>query len=49
MADLKRGQIVGDRMAGAGLTKTAELFDITRSTVSKVITVFEKGKKKTPH
>ena len=45
MADLlnfKRGQIVGALMASASVTKTAELFGVTRCTVSKVITAFEK-------
>ena len=38
----KRGQIVGDRMAGARVTKTAELFSVSGSTVSKVIKADEK-------
>ena len=46
MADLpgfKRGQIVGDRIA-----KTAELFGVGKSNVSKVITAFEKEGKTSP-
>ena len=42
LSDFKRGQIVGARMAGASETKTAELFGVARSILSKIITAFEK-------
>ena len=48
MADLsefKRGQFVGAHMAGASVSKTAELFGVARSTVPKIMTAFEKEKK----
>ena len=48
LSDLKKGQIVGARMAGGSVTKTAELCGVARSTVSKVIKSFEKEGKTTP-
>ena len=42
LSEFKRGQIVGARMAGARVTKTAELFCVVRSNVLKVTTAFEK-------
>ena len=47
-SDFKRGEIVGVLMAGARVTKTAELFDVTRITVTKVMAAFEKKKKEKP-
>ena len=48
MADLsefKRGQIVGADMAGTSVIKTIELFGVVKSTVLKVMTVFEEEEK----
>ena len=42
LLDFKRRQILSACMAGASVIKTAELFGIARSTVSKVMTAFEK-------
>ena len=42
LSDFKRGQIVSVPMAGASVTKTAELFSVARSTILKVMTAFEK-------
>ena len=47
LSNFKRIQIVGACMAGVNVTKTAELFVVARSTVSKVMTAFEKEGK--PH
>ena len=45
LPDFKRGQIVSARMAGASETKTVELFGVVRSTLSRVMTAFEKEEK----
>ncbi|XP_076043606.1 uncharacterized protein LOC143026722 [Oratosquilla oratoria] len=42
LSDFKRVQTVGARMAGASITKTAELLGVSRGTVSKVMTAFER-------
>ena len=41
LSDFKRGQIVRAHMVGASVMKIAELLDVTRSSVSKVMTAFE--------
>ena len=42
LSDFKRCEIIGARLAGAGVRETAELFGVARSIVSKIMTAFEK-------
>ena len=37
LSDFEKGQIVGARMAGASLTKTAELLVFSRATISRTM------------
>ena len=45
LSDFKRSQIVGACMVGASVTKTVQMFGISRGTISKVMIAFEKEKK----
>ena len=45
LTDFKRSHIIGAGMVGVSVTKTAELFGVASSIVSKVMTVFEKAGK----
>jgi hypothetical protein len=40
LSDFERGQIVGARLAGASVTKTATALALSRATVSKVLPTF---------
>jgi transposase len=45
LSDSERGQIFGERLAGASLTNTATLLGVSRATVCKVMSAYtSKGK-----
>ena len=44
-SDFKRVQIVDSRMVGASITKTAQMFGISKGIVSKVMIAFENENK----
>ena len=41
LTEFEKGKIVGTRMAGASVTKTAELFSFSRSTISRTMAEFK--------
>lgn len=45
LSEFERGQIVGARMVGASVTKVAEVFGVSRGTVSKIYTAYRKSGK----
>jgi hypothetical protein len=47
LSDFERGQIVGVRLAGASLTKSATLLGAPRATVSKVMSTYTSHEKTT--
>jgi hypothetical protein len=40
LSDFERGQIVGERLAGAAVPKTRTILGVSRATVSKVMSIY---------
>ncbi|PNF34834.1 hypothetical protein B7P43_G03760 [Cryptotermes secundus] len=47
LTEFERGQIVGAHMVGASVTKLAEVFGVSRGTVSKIMTAYRRTGKTT--
>ncbi|GFV24394.1 hypothetical protein TNCV_2005771 [Trichonephila clavipes] len=45
LSDFQRGQIVGVRPAGTSVTQTSQFLEVSRDTVSKVMTAYTKCSK----
>ena len=45
LSDFKKGKIFGAPVVGANVTKTAIMFNVSRSTIPKVMITFKKEKK----
>jgi transposase len=45
LSDFERGQIIGARLAGASVTKTATILGVSRATVSKVMLAYTNHRK----
>ena len=45
LTEFEKGQIVGARITGATVTKTAELLGLSRVTISMTMTEFKKHRK----